>query len=90
MKNIKNKRNHSVMEFSVILIAITFLSFTAPGVSRDFTIVSKGQPKAEIIVADQSQPPLAFAAKELQRYLKEMSGAKLEVASSQSKHQQLS
>jgi len=45
--------------------------------SGGFIIVSKGEPKAEIVVANQAEPPLAFAAQELQRYVKEMSGAEL-------------
>src|SRR5207248_685411 len=45
-----------------------------------FVIVSKGQPKAEIVVAaQQPELPLAFAAQELQRYVKDMSGAELAV-----------
>src|SRR5204863_8512119 len=43
------------------------------------TIVSRGKAKAEIVVESQAETPLAFAAQELQRYIKEMSGAELPV-----------
>ena len=45
----------------------------------EFTITSSGQPKAEIVVPAQAEPPVAFAAQELQRYVKAMSGAELRV-----------
>jgi hypothetical protein len=48
--------------------------------AAQFVIVSKGEPKSEIVVqSDQAQPPTRFAAEELQRYVKKMSGAELPV-----------
>jgi uncharacterized protein DUF4838/glycosyl hydrolase family 67 len=49
-----------------------------------FNITSGGQPKAEIVVPAQAEPPLAFAAQELRRYVKEMSGAELRVVNAPS------
>jgi hypothetical protein len=57
----------------------TFTSNAAP--SGQFVIVSRGQPQADIVVeSTQTELPLAFAAQELQRYVKEMSGAELAAA----------
>jgi len=53
---------------------------------QGFVLVSKGEPKAEIVVGEQAEPPVAFAAQELQRYVKEMSGAELGLARSPSKN----
>jgi hypothetical protein len=62
------------------ILAVTVLgSSTAHAASSgQFIIVSKGQPKVEIVVeGTQAEPPVAFAAQELQRYVKGMSGAEL-------------
>jgi hypothetical protein len=48
-----------------------------------FTVTSRGQAKAEIVL-EQRDPPIAFAAQELQRYVKEMSGAQLPVVQTSS------
>jgi hypothetical protein len=48
--------------------------------STRFDITRRGQPHAEIVVEAGSNAPLAFAAQELQRYVKQMSGAELRVA----------
>jgi hypothetical protein len=53
--------------------------------SGSFVFVKKGQPKAEIVVGKQPALPIAFAAKELQRYVKEMSGAELPIVSAPSR-----
>jgi hypothetical protein len=42
-----------------------------------FSLVSRSQPNAEIVIAEKADPPMVFAAHELQRYVKEMSGADL-------------
>src|ERR1051325_4964469 len=45
-----------------------------------FHIVTRGQPKAQIVVVgERPEPPLVFAAAELQRYVNEMSGAELPI-----------
>jgi hypothetical protein len=45
-----------------------------------FSITSGGQPNAGIVVeAAQPEPPVAFAIQELQRYVKDMSGAALPI-----------
>src|SRR2546430_2186011 len=62
-------------------MALTSLLFCFLGFAADlskFSITSGGQPVAEIVVeAEQPEPPITFAAQELQRYVKQMSGAEL-------------
>jgi hypothetical protein len=69
-----------------ILAGIIFCESISHGASsKGFTVVSKGEPKAEIVVGEHSEPPVLFAAQELQRYVNEMSGAKLELVHATSK-----
>src|SRR5262245_2359881 len=42
-------------------------------------LVTRGQPRARISISKQSPTPVRFAASEIQRYLREMSGADLPV-----------
>src|SRR5438034_9816401 len=57
----------------------------SPTSAANFTITKHGSPKAEIIVTSQQpEAPLTFAAHELQRYVKEISGAELSIAQSTS------
>ncbi len=61
------------------LIAI-FSSAALADTSAKFTLTSSGKPKAEIVVANEHpELPLTFAAEELQRYVKKMSGAELPI-----------
>ena len=68
------------------LAAVAFVAFLLLGLQGPeadgaaFKIVSRGRPQAEIIL-DQNNPasPLPFAARELQRYVKKMSGAELPI-----------
>ncbi len=53
--------------------------------SGSFILASKGQPRAEILVGEQPALPIAFAARELQRYVKEMSGAELPIVTAPSR-----
>jgi hypothetical protein len=69
-----------------ILAGAIFCSLTTHAFSSDFIIVFKGQPKVEIVMAtEHAELPITFAAKELQRYVKEMSGAELPVVHTPSK-----
>ena len=65
------------------ILAGTVLCLSMPGAAlaaAKFRITSNGQPKTEIVVGTkQPELPIAFAAQELQRYVKEMSGAELPV-----------
>jgi hypothetical protein len=65
------------------ILAVTLFCASSPGAdspTAKFRIASGGQPKAEIVVeAEPPEPSLAFAAQELQRYVKTMSGAELPV-----------
>ena len=54
--------------------------------SLKFRITSGGQPIAEIVIeAREAGPPLEFAAQELKRYVKQMSGAELPLVRERSK-----
>src|SRR6185436_9906617 len=59
-------------------IAALATLLTAPGTAADFILVSDGRARAEIVI-DSRDPaaPLRFAAEELERYVKAMSGASL-------------
>jgi hypothetical protein len=68
--------------FAAILAGTIFCSPTsvADSPAVGLSITSGGQPKAEIVVeAAQPESPVAFAAQELQRYVREMSGATLPI-----------
>ncbi len=59
------------------ILAIVFFSLTSfAAFCEEFVLVAKGRPKTEIKV-EATEGPLDFAAHELQRYVKAMSGAEL-------------
>jgi hypothetical protein len=63
-----------------------FSTSAADSASARFRITSSGQPVAEIVVeAEHPEPPIAFAAEELRRYVKAMSGAELSLRRALSK-----
>lgn len=69
-------------------LAVGTLYYVAPYLcasAASFVVVSKGQPKAEIVLEEQSAAPVAWAARELQRYVKAMSGAELPIVHARSK-----
>jgi hypothetical protein len=72
---------------AVSIIALLFFSLTShAAASAQFVLVSKGEPKAEIVVQENQAPePLAFAAQELQRYVKKISGAELPIVHARSR-----
>ena len=63
------------------ILASTIFCSSSPGADSPaarFSITSSGQPAAEIVVeAEHPEPPIVFAAEELRRYVKAMSGAEL-------------
>jgi hypothetical protein len=68
--------------YAAILAGALFCSpaSAADTAAVEFAITESGQPKAEIVVeATQPEPPVAFAVQELQRYVREMSSAKLPI-----------
>ena len=72
----------AVCHIGAILAGTLFCSSAsgADSPTAKFRISSGGQPKAEIVMAAEApELPLAFAAQELQRYVKAMSGAELPV-----------
>jgi hypothetical protein len=81
----KNLLNTWKLKIGAIPAAIAICTFTSYGASKEFTIVSKGEAKAEIVVPARAEPPVVFAAQELQRYVKEMSGAELAIVQAASK-----
>src|SRR6185503_19303337 len=70
----------------VALVGATFCSVTlrAGAATARFRLTSRGQAKVEIVL-NQTEAPMVFAAQELQRYVKEMSGAELPLVHSLSK-----
>src|SRR5690349_6451595 len=69
-----------------LLVAIVFWSGQIPLASAaSFTIASKGKAKAEIVVPSNAEDPVAFAAEELRRYVKLMSGAELPIVTTVSR-----
>src|SRR5258706_14381639 len=78
----------ALWRFGTLLAGMVFCSSTpgADSPAAGFRITSKGQPKGEIVVeGEHLEGPIAFAAQELQRYVKEMSGAELPVVQAPSK-----
>jgi hypothetical protein len=79
----------ALWHFVAILVAAAIFCLATSGAGSPavkFNIASRGQAEAEIVVeADQPELPIAFAAQELQRYIKEMSGAELPVVRAPSK-----
>ena len=64
--------------FALGAMITTIAVFSQAAGSAKFQITSRGQPAAEIVVeAENPEAPLAFAGEELQRYVKEISGAEL-------------
>jgi hypothetical protein len=64
-----------------ILPAIALLAATAGG-AESFTLTEDGQPRARIVVGGQPPETVAFAARELRDFVREMSGAELPIAAS--------
>ena len=65
---------------AVILVCLIFCPFVCHGASsKAFVLVAKGQPEAEIVLEEQAESTVTFAARELRRYVKEMSGTELAV-----------
>lgn len=69
------------MKATILLLPIAaMLSALNVALAGDFVLVSNGQGTAELVVgAEQTAPPIQFAARELQRYIKAMSGAVLPI-----------
>ena len=70
------------------MVGGTLLFFPGPAQSASsgsFVFVKKGEPRAEIVEGSQPALPIAFAARELQRYVKEMSGAELPIVNAPSR-----
>ncbi|MCY2954664.1 MAG: DUF4838 domain-containing protein [Planctomycetota bacterium] len=66
-------RTHARMSGFLICLAMA-----APALAADFVLVLEGRPRAEIVLADaEATGPVLFAAQELQRYVKAISGASL-------------
>jgi len=74
-------RSYESCRLQIVVGATLLACFVShAAASGQFVIVSKGQPKTEIIADGSSaEGALAFAALELQRYVREMSGAELPI-----------
>ena len=73
------------LRFIVAGIVCFCLSLALSTSVSAFVLVKQRQPKAEIVVEEPSAPPIAFAAQELQRYVKQMSGAQLPIVTGSSR-----
>jgi hypothetical protein len=56
------------------------LPFSGSAVAEDITLVEEGQPRASIVLDEGASPTERTAAQELQKFIEEMSGAKLPIA----------
>src|SRR5687767_13606191 len=64
------------MNVLILLPLLAMLSAVNATLAGDFVLVSNGQSRAQIVLAgDQTAPAVQFAAQELQRYIKTISGA---------------
>jgi tetratricopeptide (TPR) repeat protein len=64
----------------ILLFAALALAPLAPMRADDFFLVKDGQPQAEIIIAENPQRAVRFAAQDLQTYVGKISGAMLRIA----------
>ena len=63
-----------------LLLAAALTALAAAASSADnFVITSDGQPKAQIVTGEKPLETVAFAAKELQTFIRKMSGAELPI-----------
>src|SRR5213594_2916427 len=68
-------KTHTRMPLVVISLALV-----ARALATDFVLVADGRPQAEIVLAErEATGPVLFAVQELQRYVKDMSGALLPI-----------
>src|SRR5438445_5696742 len=81
------QKESQILGLRAVLAGTVLCSFFPLATSLgEFTIVSKDRSRSEIVVsANEAQLPLAFAAEELQRYVKAMSGAELPLVHTPSK-----
>ena len=73
-------KNIATLIFILALIALAATLFMRSGPAGGFIITSGGQPKARIVTGENPPETVAFAAKELQNFVKKMSGAELPIA----------
>jgi len=67
-----------------LLIMVSILSgCSLLGRWRGTTLAQSGQPKYRIVIAQGAPEPVTYGAQELQRFLKEMSGAELPIVTDQ-------
>ena len=57
----------------------SFLVLVVPTTAAEFFLVEDGQPRSEIVIAEDAQRTTRLAAHELQTYIEKISGAKLNV-----------
>jgi uncharacterized protein DUF4838 len=60
-------------------LALVSLSILPGEACADVTLVKKGAPRAQLVVAAEAAAPERFAAEEIQRYVEQMSGARLPI-----------
>ena len=78
--NGKGTPNNAPVSFmNKILWLVFFIAISASAANADRFLVDKGQPKAEIVIAESAQRSTRLAAQELQNTVLKISGAKLPI-----------
>lgn len=70
---------HFLAAVAAVLATLILAALCSAAPAPKWTLVSNGKPVAEIVVAKDTPPPIAIAAKDLQTYVKRMSGAVLPI-----------
>src|SRR5439155_3081883 len=65
----------------VLALAPMVLFSTSPSIAQPFRLVEAGGPTVTIVIAEKSSENAQLAAKEFQKYIEKISGAKLPIAS---------
>ena len=82
----RGSSGHSRLVFTLLAATLLAASCAAPEAAPtgerggSFVLVAAGRPRCEIVVAEQEAAgPVLFAAEELQKYVEQMSGARLSI-----------
>lgn len=74
------KMSRKIPLLIIFIISATVNGFDFWGIfSSEFNIVKDGQPQADIVMSENAPESVNYAAKELKKYIKKISGADLEI-----------
>src|SRR5262245_53468823 len=71
--------NEYMKRIQLLLVGILLVSQGALVNAADLVLVQQGEPKAEIVIAEQPTRLVQIAAEDLRNYIEKMSGAKLSI-----------